>query len=294
MKFDEIAYPLPERWIEVAGARICYVVREAAAGADRPVLLIPPLGRGLMQYRLNLDSLATIGPVVAFDPPGCGKSSMSGPALELVDLAGHTRVAAAVADAARQRGEVPDAPGLIIGTSFGALVALALTETRPSLAHALALSDAAGARPGFVGRVFTSLMSREWVMNRMGRGAWRRALERMFARPDHPALAANLELAMRLRSGPDWPDYLRALARTTRAAQSMRPDGLIDAVRARNTPVLVIWGAHDRVTPLAWGRELSVRLNATLEVITDAGHFPNIESSAAFEQAVLRFWSAAA
>ena len=111
----------------------------------------------------------------------------------------------------------------------------------------------------------------------------------MFHDPNHPALAANIELAMKLRSGPDWPNYLTALAHTTRVAMLERPHALIDSLRDRRTPVLAIWGVSDRITPIAWGRELAARLGAPLEIIEQAGHFPNVERPDAFEDVVLRF-----
>ena len=289
MKFEDIAYPLQERWVEVGSVRICYVVRQPTAEASRPVLLISPLGRGLMHYRRNLDGLAELGPVVAYDPPGCGKSHKVGPALDLVDLPGQVRVAAAILEAARRTGEVPTAPALLVGTSYGALIGLALTHDRPDLAAGLVLSDAAGSRPGLMGRLTSFLLSRESVLLRLGRESWRRGLARMFADPNHPALTANLDLAMQLRAGPDWPDYAAALARTTRAAMAVRPDGLLEVVRDRRKPAIIVWGAHDRVTPLAWGRELAARLTAELEIIDRAGHFPNIEAPQVFEETVLRF-----
>jgi pimeloyl-ACP methyl ester carboxylesterase len=50
-----------------------------------------------------------------------------------------------------------------------------------------------------------------------------------------------------------------------------------------------VWGACDRITPVAWGRELARRLDAPLAIIDQAGHFPNIERPDAFEDVVLRF-----
>jgi pimeloyl-ACP methyl ester carboxylesterase len=289
MRFEDIAYPLAERWVELGSVRICYVVRPAAAETSRPVLLISPLGRGLMHYRLNLDGLAKLGPVLAYDPPGCGKSHKVGPALDLVDLSGQVQVAAAILEAARRAGEVPPVPALLVGTSYGALIALGLTHDRPDLSAGLVLSNAAGARPGMLGRVTSFLLSRESVLRRLGRESWRRGLERMFADPNHPAVGVNLDLAMQLRAGPDWPDYVAALARTTRAAMAVRPDRLLETVRERRKPSLVVWGTHDRVTPLSWGRELAARLLAKLEIIDRAGHFPNIEAPEVFEETVRRF-----
>ncbi len=301
MRFAEIEYPGTERRLEVRGARVCFIARPAAADAPppgaAPVLLIPPLGRGLMHYAPNLDALAGLGPVVAYDPPGCGKTDKAGPALDLLGVDGQAEVALRVLEAAKAALAVPEpAPALVVGTSYGAVVALALAARAPALVGALALSDAAGLQPSLAGRLALTLLSRPALVRRLGDRVWRSGLERMFARRDHPALAANLELAERLRAGPDWPDYAAALARTTAAAAAAPSlvGALVDEARARARPSAVIWGAHDRVTPPAWGRELASRLAAPFVPIEGAGHFPNIERPREFEAAVARLVATAA
>ncbi len=99
----------------------------------------------------------------------------------------------------------------------------------------------------------------------------------------------NVELAMKLRSGPDWPAYSVALSRTTRAAMAFRPAGLLDAARRRGLAARVIWGQQDRVTSVSWGRELAAALAAEITAIPDAGHFPNMEQPAVFESLVQEF-----
>ncbi|GEM_PF-3676819 len=301
MRFDDIPYPQVERWIEVDGVRICYVVHPAAGPTDRLILLAPPLGRGLMHFRSNLPGLARLGTVVAYDPPGCGKSQKDGEALALVDVDGQARVAAAVLEAARaaeshaearSRGEEMRAGRrrvLVVGVSYGAMVALTLGVRRPESVAGVVLSNAAGERGGILNRWTTRLLARPFFVRRLGRAAWRRGLARFYADPNHPAIEPNVELAMKLRSGPDWRAYSVALWRTTRAAMAFRPASLVDAARQGGVAARVIWGEHDRVTSISWGRELAAALAAELTVISDAGHFPNLEQAAAFESHVATF-----
>jgi pimeloyl-ACP methyl ester carboxylesterase len=55
-------------------------------------------------------------------------------------------------------------------------------------------------------------------------------------------------------------------------------------------PTLVVWGEHDRLLPLALGRQIQARIpGARLEVIRGAGHNPMWERPAAFNAAVLAF-----
>jgi pimeloyl-ACP methyl ester carboxylesterase len=289
MRFDDIEYPRPERWVEVDGVRICYVVHPAAGPERRPVLLAPPLGRGVMHYRGNLPGLARLGTVIAYDPPGCGKSQKDRAALALVDVVGQARVAAAVLDAVASGAERSARRALVVGTSYGAMIALALGVDRPESVAGIVLSDAGGERGGILDRWTIRLLSLPFVVRSLGRRAWRRGLTRFYADPNHPAIEPNVDVAMRLRSGPDWHAYSVALSHTTRAAMTFRPAGLIDAARRRCLAARVVWGEHDRVTSISWGRELAAALAAELAVIGDAGHFPNLEQSSAFESAVLAF-----
>lgn len=288
MRFDEIPYPIQERWAELGGAKVCYGMVDAPSNL-RPLLLIPPLGRGLLHYRPNLDAFARLGPVILYDPPGCGKSQKDGAALELVGVDKQANVAAQIIGIAHDCRLVQSERVVVIGTSYGALIALGLAANHPELVSGLVLADAMSTRRGICGSLVAWFLSCAWLMRRFGRNNWRRGARRFFANPDHPAVEANVDLAMRLRTGPDWPAYLRILARATHAAMESWSDEIIATVRERSVPTLVIWGDTDRVTPIDWGRELAMRLAARLEVIPKAGHFPNMEQPRAFESAVSRF-----
>ena len=55
-------------------------------------------------------------------------------------------------------------------------------------------------------------------------------------------------------------------------------------------PVLVIWGNHDDLTPLAQGEDLVALIpNAQLVVIRNSGHIPAVENPAAFNSALVAF-----
>ena len=57
-------------------------------------------------------------------------------------------------------------------------------------------------------------------------------------------------------------------------------------------PVLIIWGAHDRVLPAETARQWQEALpDARLEIIEDAGHRPPVEQPAAFASLVKEFGS---
>lgn len=55
-------------------------------------------------------------------------------------------------------------------------------------------------------------------------------------------------------------------------------------------PILLLWGRHDPIIPLAYGEALKARLkNATLVVLEDVGHLPHMESPEATNQAIATF-----
>lgn len=55
-------------------------------------------------------------------------------------------------------------------------------------------------------------------------------------------------------------------------------------------PVLLVWGARDRILPVAEARALAERLlDGRLVVLEDVGHCPMFEAPDAFNEAVLAF-----
>jgi pimeloyl-ACP methyl ester carboxylesterase len=59
-----------------------------------------------------------------------------------------------------------------------------------------------------------------------------------------------------------------------------------DELRRIHVPTALLWGAHDRMTPLSLAEGTSGRLDWPLHVVDDAGHVPHIEQPAAFLEAL--------
>jgi pimeloyl-ACP methyl ester carboxylesterase len=58
-------------------------------------------------------------------------------------------------------------------------------------------------------------------------------------------------------------------------------------------PTLLLWGAHDRLVPPAYGEEYRKHIaGAELQMIPDCGHLPMFEQEKAFVDAVARFCAA--
>jgi pimeloyl-ACP methyl ester carboxylesterase len=61
-------------------------------------------------------------------------------------------------------------------------------------------------------------------------------------------------------------------------------------MRELRVPVLLVWGEHDPLVPLRYGKEMLVEIrNARLEVIPRSAHVPMWENPSAFNDVVLRF-----
>jgi 2-hydroxymuconate-semialdehyde hydrolase len=53
-----------------------------------------------------------------------------------------------------------------------------------------------------------------------------------------------------------------------------------------HAPAGLLWGRHDRMTPLGLGEHASARLGWPLQVVEDAAHVPHIEQPDAFVAAL--------
>jgi pimeloyl-ACP methyl ester carboxylesterase len=57
-----------------------------------------------------------------------------------------------------------------------------------------------------------------------------------------------------------------------------------------DVPVMIVWGAEDRILPVAFSSELKKRMpHARLEVLKNVGHLPHVERAPEFCDLVLRF-----
>ena len=70
---------------------------------------------------------------------------------------------------------------------------------------------------------------------------------------------------------------------------ALQPDGESHLARIIS-PTLVVWGEHDAITPLAFGRDIAATVaDARLIVLPNVGHSPMWECAEAFNATVLHF-----
>ena len=150
-------------------------------------------------------------------------------------------------------------PVHLIGNSMGGQIAIHLAAARPDLVRSLVLVNSTGV-PFRVapGEHLRSLF--------VPRGLWSFLL--ILGRDVFRAGPTSVGLAL----GRVLRDDARPLMRDIRV------------------PVLLVWGEHDPLVPLHYGKEMLRHLpNAQLEVIPRAGHIPMWEQSDRFNDAVTRF-----
>jgi pimeloyl-ACP methyl ester carboxylesterase len=173
-------------------------------------------------------------------------------------------------------GAALDQPPVLLGCGLGGWMAAELAVRYPGLIRALVLVDAYGLRvPG-------ALAEDEFALP----PSQLRPL--LFAQPDGSLaqdVLPDVEPAERLES------TLHARVAAARLAWQFPYDrklaGRLHRVRL---PALVMWGACDRLVPLAHAEAFAKHLpSAELVVLPESGHYPYFEQPEPFAQAAARF-----
>lgn len=264
--------PADASFAEVDGVRLHYI----DAGKGPTVVLIHGFGSSLDIWDEVIDELSPNHRVIALDLKGFGWSSR--PAGDYSPVA-QARLVLGLLD---QRG-VEDFT--VVGHSWGASVALAVSLEAPKRVNRIALYSAwvyeeqlpttfLWARAGGLGEVLFSLYYKQRLEDRVAYAYYDATqipqdridrVEEMFDRPGTTAAAL-------------------AAVRGQRYAAMQR--------RYRNIrqPTLLVWGREDRITTLSFGERLSRDLpNAELLVIPYCGHIPMREAASKSTRALATF-----
>jgi pimeloyl-ACP methyl ester carboxylesterase len=235
-----------------------------AGGAGPPLILVHGLGGAAVNFTELAPLLARRRRVVVPDLPGHGRSAPFRREVDLDDYAAHV---AAVAE----REDALAAP--VLGYSMGAVVALRLAVARPRDVTGLVLVAAAGIvsatrraelfvaltgllKPARVASVFRRQFAVRPRLRHVPFGYWGAV------RPSALSPAAVLGFLEGPSQHTDVGAAGRALVR-----DDPRPD--LDRVTC---PVLLVWGARDRLVPLRDGFEYARRLRAPIRALPAAGH----------------------
>ena len=236
-------------------------------------------------------------------------------ALDLVGFGRTPRAGRGVGPLAQQRvlgrflRAVVGGPAVLVGNSFGGLVALAQAALEPQSVAALALvSPAQPPPPGLLPEPFQLLRLLlhavpglgEWTLWRDGRhGARKQFLDLLalgcadVSRVPADVVDANVALVAERMARAPWghaAGYLQA----SRALlwHLARPARFHAWVRAVAAPTLLVHGREDRLVPLAFSEHLAAqRPDWTFLRLAGVGHVPQMEAGAAWA-AALQAWLA--
>lgn len=252
--------------VVVEGLEVCW----RREGAGPPLVLVHGAVADCRTWEPQLVGLSDELTVIAWDEPGCGRSS---PVPDGFELSDYVRCLAAVIEAAAGGSAV------VGGLSWGGTVVLELYRHRPDLVAGLALIDTYAGWRG-------SLRAGE-VTARLD--ALRRTLEQDDFDPAIPGLFAG-------DPGPE------ALALIEQGAATVSPHTMrtelelmgstdnSDVLPTIAVPTLLIWGERDVRSPLRVAHQFEQAIpGAELVVIPDCGHVSNLERPEAVNEALRRF-----
>ncbi|MFZ4717841.1 MAG: alpha/beta fold hydrolase [Ilumatobacteraceae bacterium] len=243
------------------------------AGQGSLVVLFHGLGGSRVSWDPQVTGLGTTRRVAAWDMPGYGGST------PLPDDPLTFRAIAAAA--ARWISVLDDGPAHVVGISMGGMVAQYLAAWHPASVRSLTLLSTS---PAF-------------GLDGTDPAEWRAARLAPLDQGLQPADYADR--VVRALAAPDITDEAfesQRAAMTRVPAAALRRS--IDCILTHDTrlllalivaPALVMVGALDRETPLAYAERLAADLpSATLEVVPDAGHLLNAEAPDVVNAAITR------
>lgn len=259
--------------VEIGGLDIAYERR----GAGPPVLLLHGILQDGRAWRRQIEALSDEFTVVAWDAPGCGRSSDPPESFRMPDYAD---VLAAFVDA------IGLARPHVVGLSLGGTLALELYDRHPMMPRSLVL---ASAYAGWAGS-----LAPEVVEDRLAQ-----ALQEADLAPEAfvpswipglvtdaatPTLVGEVVAMM--------SDFHPAGYRTM--ARAMAEADLRDALPRVAVPTLLLYGDADRRSPLTVAGDLLAAIpRSILVVVPGVGHLMNVEASETFDQEVRAFLRAA-
>jgi pyruvate dehydrogenase E2 component (dihydrolipoamide acetyltransferase) len=252
--------PAGETWIESGPHR----VHVLTVGDGPPLVLLHGLGGSLMTWQGVADPMSVRNRVILVDLPGHGASSAPDPAeCDYSPIA----LARAIADTIAA---VCDEPAVVAGHSLGGAVAALVATASPPLVARLVLIDPAGAGDD----ADPELMR---LIEAEATDAGSREILELFFHDRALVTSTGVAEHSRMLAQPGVHAAVRAVARSTFDGAVQRLD-IRDALADIDVPVLVIWGAEDRVFDVSQADALSVaNPHAQVRIVTGAGHVPHLE-----------------
>ncbi len=171
---------------------------------------------------------------------------------------------------------------VLVGHSFGAMVACEVAAQAPGRVTRLVLIDPIGLWRDDAPVINWMLLSPQEMPAYVFQQPESDAAKALFAIPSDPEEGA---LA---RTRLTW-----AMGATGKFIWPIPDKGLKKRIHRVSAPTLLVWGEADRLVPRAYAKEFAGRLGDTrLEVVAGAGHAPQLEQPEATARAVQAFLKA--
>jgi pimeloyl-ACP methyl ester carboxylesterase len=246
-----------ERALGVWGGRITLRVKTAGRGA--PLVYLHPASG--LQFDPFLASLSTEYSIYAPEVPG----TSAGDPDAIHDVDGLSDLVL-IYEEAITRLELPEPP-VVIGQSFGGMLAAELASYFPRLFKKVVLCDPIGLwRPDLpiANWMTTPAPQLPALLFKNPDCAAARA---MSTPPPDPALAATI-LA----------NLVWALGCTGKFVWPIPEKGLHKRLHRVTAPTLIVWGEDDVLVPAAYATEFGAAIaGSRVEIVRDAGHIPQAE-----------------
>jgi pimeloyl-ACP methyl ester carboxylesterase len=288
-----IPHGVTESVVELpSGVRMNYL----RAGRGEPVILLHGIGHSARAWDHTMLPLAARYDVIAPDLPGCGKSDKPRTDYSLGNQAAAVRY-------------FMDALGIdratIIGHSLGGGVTMTFSYLYPERVHRMGLisSGGLGKELGGIFKAANLPLAPRFVMRalfhprvRLARNifselAFMAGADPLFARPG--GFMRDTEEMLLDMEDPQAQAAFLGMLRASSNVLGQAVSALDRLHLAEQFPVLIVWGANDRIFPVSHARRAArVLPGARVEVFDDCGHMPQIEKPREFVD-VLLDWLAA-
>jgi pimeloyl-ACP methyl ester carboxylesterase len=262
-------------------------VRYLTTGEGPPLVLLHGVGTSSSEWSWVLPDLARNHRVYAVDlpgyegsyePPNYSPAFTASFASSFLDAVGAERA-------------------VVVGNSFGGLVALHLALSEPARVSALVLSDSAGlgqaVNPALVALSAPGAGGLAKTLGKTRLGAAQRSLQRallLFSRPWQIPWKWVKD-QYKLAQLPNFTDATLATLRNTVSATGQR-EVLFDRLPQLQMPTLIVWGIEDRVIPYSHAKDaIALAHDCSLELIPNCGHLPHVEQPKRFVSTVEGFLS---
>ena len=270
------------RTITLHGREVTY----AQAGSGPLLLLIHGMGGTFENWEAVIEPLARQHTVVAPDLPGHGASAPGGGDYSIGALAAGLRDLLIALGHER---------ATLVGHSLGGGIAMQFAYQFPEIIERLVLVSSGGLGPEVspVLRAAALPGADLFIAATAGPGhmagsAVARGLAAVGRRP-------NVELAEIARgyaslTDPDRRSAFLATLRAVVGTYGQRVHAGDRLYLAEGTPVLIIWGAHDRMIPAHHGEHAHQAIpHSRLEIFDGVGHLPQLEAPGRFVAVLERF-----